>query len=239
MRSVIAVACVAACTGPAGFHPAALPELVPSKALLKPIAAPALLLAPGEHLIYDVHVHGMTIGRAEIEVGDTEVRSRFKTDSLAEMVMSVEHELTTMLDRGGARAGASVEMATIGGEVHHFETSWQGSTMTLNGVPSPLPPGIFGQTVHSALGLLRAWAAPDASPGFVMVLVMGKLYRLDVMRPTVEELQGTKTLRIDGRVGAKQPMTFVMWLEDAPAHTPLRIELDDDDAKVIAELVRS
>jgi len=238
MRPIL-LACLVACTGPSGFRPAALPELMPSLSSTKQLAPKQLVLVPGEHLIYDVHVHGMTIGRVELEVGDTQVRSKFKTDALAEMVMSVDHELTTMLDRDGARAGASIEMATISGEVHHFETSWQGTTMTLNGVPTAMPPGTSGQTVHSALGVLRAWADADASPGFLAVLAMGKLYRVDIMRPTVEELQGTKALRIDGRISGKQPITLVMWLEQTQARTPLRIELESDDFHLSADLVRS
>lgn len=239
MRTFAVLACVVGCTGPSGFRPAPLPELVAPRATIKQLAPHELVLAAGEHLIFDVHLHGMTIGRAELDVGDTEVRSRFKTDSLAEMVMTVDHELTTMLDRGAARAGASVESITVDGQHHQFEASWQGATMTLNGVPGPMPGGNFGQTIHSALGVLRAWAAPDAEPGYVAVLALGKLYRLDVMRPTVEELQGTKALRVDGRISAKTVITFVMWLADTPDRTPLRIELSNDDFHVIAELVRT
>ena len=238
MRSPAVLACLAACTG-GGFRPAPLPDLVVAKATIEQLRPHELLLVPGEHLIWDVHLHGMTIGRAELEVGDTEVRSRFTTDSLADMVMSVSHELTTMVDRGSARAGASVEIATLEGKTHQFEASWQGAMMTLNGVPSPMPGGKTGQTMHTALGVLRAWAAPDAEPGFVIVLEMGKLYRLDVKRPTVEDLQGTSTLRIDGQIGAKEPIEFVMWLSDTPERTPLRIELSNDDFHITAELVRS
>ena len=232
------------CGEPSAFHPAKLPDLVISQAQIKQIVPSALLFVPGERLVWDVHLHGMTIGRAEMDVGDIpnspglEVRSRFKTDSLASMMMTVSYEASTIIPGPMARPGSSSELLATSKENHHYEATFEGALLTLNGVPSVVPGGNFGQTIHTAIGALRAWAMPDANPGFLIVVSMGQLFRLDVMRPTVEELQGTKTLRIDGRIRAKEPITFVMWLAQTPDHTPLRIELSDEDFHITAELVR-
>jgi hypothetical protein len=243
--SLVAVGCLIGCGNPSAFHPAKLPDLVVSQASIKQLVPRELLFVPGEHLVWDVHLHGMTIGRAELEVGDTpnspgiEIRSRFKTDSLASMVMTVSHELSTIVPRGTARPGSSSELFASNTENHHYEATFDGAMLTLNGIPTPVPGGNFGQTMHTAIGALRSWATPDANPGFVVVVAMGQLYRLDVMRPTLEDLQGTKTLRIDGRIRAKQPINLVMWLAETPDRTPLRIELSDEDFHITAELVRS
>ena len=86
--------------------------------------------------------------------------------------------------------------------------------------------------------MIRAWAKPDAAPGFLNIDVAGKTWRLDLARPTVEDLQGTHALRIDGRVRAEKPIAFVMWLAASDDRTPLRIELSNDDVHVVADLVR-
>jgi hypothetical protein len=239
--SLVAVCCVIGCGNPSTFRPAKLPDLVVSQASMKQLVPRELLFVPGEHLVWDVQLHGMTIGRAELEVGantpNLEIRSRFKTDALASMVMTVSHELSTIAAHGAALS--SSELLATGSENHHYEATFAGAMLTLDGVPTPVPGGNFGQTMHTAIGVLRSWAAPDAHPGFVVVVSMGQLYRIDVMRPTVEDLQGTRTLRIDGRIRAKQPITLVMWLAETPDRTPLRIELSDEDFHITADLVRA
>ena len=227
----------AGCAAPASFRPAALPDLVVARPADHPITAHALLLPPDEHLIWEVHFHGMTIGRVELEVSETEVHSRFKTDSLASAVMSVHHELATVLDRVQMRPRSSQETFDVGPDRSHFEVSFDGATYVLDDKPGVIPGGNIGQTMHTALGLLRAWVAPDAAPGFIPVIENGMLYRLDVARPTVEEIQGNKALRIDGKIAAKQPIAFVMWISDTPERKPLRFEISNDDFHVVADLV--
>jgi hypothetical protein len=73
-------------------------------------------------------------------------------------------------------------------------------------------------------------------PGFVYVVVAGKLYRIDVMSPLVVESKGRKTLRVDGRI-AGEPMAFSLWLSADLSRVPLRVEVTADDARVSAELV--
>ena len=219
------------------FRPIALPELVAAHPADRAITARELLLIPAEHLIWEVHLHGMTVGRVELEVNDTEVHSRFQTDTLASAVMSVHHELATVLDREHARPRSSSETFSVGGETNHYDAVFDGASYTLDGRAFSVPAGNIGQTLHTTLGLLRSWAAPDAMPGYVLVVEDGVLYRLDVARPTVEEIQGTNALRIDGRIAAKQPITFVMWVAATPDRKPLRFEIINDDLHVVADLV--
>jgi hypothetical protein len=226
MHRIMAVACIAGCgagTPSRSFKPAALPELAAVQHPEQALAPKELLLPANEQLIWEVHLHGMTIGRAEMDIGETEVRSRFKTDSLANMVMSVHHELSTIVDRGAARAGAMSESLDVNGKSKHFETPAGGNV---------------GQTMHTALGVLRAWAKADAAPGYVVVRALGQVYRLDVARPTVEDLQGVKTLHVVGRIRTEAPIDIALWFSDTPQRTPVRIELKDDDTQITAELVQ-
>jgi hypothetical protein len=225
MHRIIAVVVVAGCgAGSSGsFKPAALPELAAVQHSEQPIAPKELLLPANEQLIWEVHVHGMTIGRAEMDVGETEVRSRFKTDSIANMVMSVHHELSTIVDRAAAHAGAMTEILDVNGKTKHFETPAGGNV---------------GQTMHTALGALRAWVKADATAGYIVVRALGQVYRLDVARPTVEDLQGVKTLHVTGRVRTEDPIELAIWFADTAQRTPVRIELKDDDTQITAELVQ-
>ena len=212
---------VIGCSGP-GFTPAALPPLAAPQPPAKPLQVPTLLLEPGEHLAYLVRLHGVDVGRVDLDVTETQVTSKFKTNDVVGAFEPVQDEAVTTLDRVGARAATSTETLVIGGEAKTFDA------------------GKTGQSVHSALGIVRAWAKPDAAPGFMMVDVAGKSWRLDLARPTVEDLQGTHALRVDGRVRSNEtsPISVVMWLDDSERRTPLRFEVSNADVHVVADLVR-
>lgn len=207
------------CTG-SDFQPAVLPPLAAALPPPKPLQVPKLLLEPGEHFAFTVRLHGISVGRVDLDVTETQAQSKFKTNDVAGAFASVQDDEVTMLDRAGARAAASSQTLVIGGEAKSFDG------------------GNGGQTVHSALGVIRAWAKPDAVPGFLNIGVAGKTWRLELARPTVEDLQGTHALRIDGRVHAEKPIAFVMWLAASDDRTPLRFELSNDDMHVVADLVR-
>jgi hypothetical protein len=211
---------VIGCSGPS-FTPAALPQLAAVDAT-KPqlLHVPKLLLEPGEHFAFNVRLHGIEIGRAELDVTATQAASKFKTNDVAGAFATVQDEATTTLDRVGARAAASTEVLIVDGDTKTFDH------------------GNGGQSVHTALGVIRAWAKPGAAPGFLMIDAAGKSWRLDLSRPTVEDLQGTHALRVDGRVRSEKPIAFVMWLAASDDRTPLRIELSNDDVRVVADLVR-
>jgi hypothetical protein len=174
-------------------------------------------------------------------VSDREVRSRFKTDALASAVASIDYELDTVLDRDAARAVSATERLAIHGETTQRIVMFDGASYAIDGRPFEIPGGNPGQSLHSALGVLRAWAQPDAAPGFLFVVHAGRLVRLEVARPVVEELAGTRTLRVDGRVHpadddhAAFPVT--VWLTDDPKRTPIRIEIANAGDRVTAELI--
>ncbi len=145
-----------------------LPELV-VQAPRSAITVPELLLIPGESLIWDVHWHGLTIGRAELVVTETEARSKFKTGRLVSSVANVEHELTTILDRNAALPQAMTERI-VEGETQRFEAQFAGAHIgltteskgepTAQVTPLIVPGGNHAHTLHSAIGVLRAWAEP-------------------------------------------------------------------------------
>jgi hypothetical protein len=211
---------VAACGTGAEFKPVALPELVAARQADGAIAPRELMLVPGEHMVFEVHLHGIDVGKAELEVGETEVTSRFATDSLAAALVSVHHDLSTVLDRPNARAALASENLVVGSETKHFDFD-----------------GKNGQTVHTTLGLLRAWVTADAAPGFITIVELGHRYRMTVKRPLVEDLQGTKTFHVSATLNTKTPTTVEMWFTVSPEHMPLRFEVLNDDVHATATLV--
>ena len=220
IRTTLLLLCLASCGSAAGFKPAPLPPLVAAKAPEKPIAPHELLLVPGEHMIYEVHLHGITVGRVELTVGDTEVTSHFQTDSLAAALATVHHDLSTVIDRGNARAVIGSEQLVIGSETKHFDLD-----------------GKNGQTLHTAIGLMRAWVATDAAPGFVTVQELGHVYRVAFKRPLVEEVDGTKLFRVDAAINTKTPTTIQIWFATTPDHKPMKFEIANEDFHVVANLI--
>ncbi|MEO9182952.1 MAG: hypothetical protein ABI467_05660 [Kofleriaceae bacterium] len=219
MRTAL-ILCLASCGTGASFKPAALPPLVAATPVDHPIAPHELLLVPGEHLIYEVHVHGITVGRLEMSIGETEVESHFQTDNIAAALATVHHDLTTVLDRGNARATIGSEQLVVGDDAKHFDLD-----------------GKNGQTVHTALGLLRAWVATDATPGFLTVQELGHTYRMTVKRPLVEDLDGAKTFHVETSVNTKTPTTIQIWFATSPDRKPLQFEIVNDDLHVMANLI--
>jgi hypothetical protein len=208
-----------ACSGPS-FQPATLPPIAVEVPKPKLVQVPQLLLQAGEHFAYEVRFHGIVIGRVDLDVTPTQVMSKFKTNDVAGAFATVSDEATTTLDRVGAKAAANTETLIVGGDAKTYDG------------------GNAGQTPLSALGVLRAWAKPDAQPGFLMIAAAGKTWRLDLARPTAEDLQGTHALRIDGKVQAEKPIALKMWLAASDDRTPLRFELSNDEVHAVADLVR-
>lgn len=216
----LALLALASCGSGASFKPAPLPPLVAAKAPEKAVAPHELLLVPGEHMIYEVHLHGITVGRVELQVGDTEVTSHFQTDSLAAALATVSHDLSTVIDRGNARAVLGSEQLVIGSETKHFDLD-----------------GKNGQTLHSAIGLMRAWVATDAAPGFLNVQELGHTYRVTFKRPLVEEIDGTKLFRVDAAINTKVATTLQIWFATTPDHKPMKFEIANDDFHIVANLI--
>ena len=177
-------------------------------------------LEPGEHWRWDVQVGGMSVGRIELAVGDTEVTSHFKTDGLASMFTHVEHELVTVIDRDAARPATSEEKLERGGKARQFSTQFAGTT---------------AHSLHSALGAIRAWAHPDAEPGYLDIVQADQTYRLELAQPVARD----GMLRIDGKAHGPDidSVSITIWLD--ASRTPVRFEARDGDDRVIAQLIDS
>ncbi|MFT3694744.1 MAG: hypothetical protein QM831_16465 [Kofleriaceae bacterium] len=222
MRTLAFVVLASCGTSGQTFKPAPLPELVKAQPADQRITAHEMLLVPGEQLIYEVHLHGITVGKLEMDVSETEVTSKFATDSVAAAFASVHHDLSTTLDRPNARAVAGLEQFVMGDQTKNFQYD-----------------GKNGQTIHTTLGLLRGWVASDATPGFVDVQELGHKYRMVVKRPLVEDLAGTKAFRVDTTVNTKEPLTIQIWFDTADGHKPLRFDVVNDDFHITANLIQT
>jgi hypothetical protein len=229
VRSVLSafavVASLGACEPSSSFRPAALPPLV-AAAKPKPVAAAARLqLAAGESWIWDVQLQGMSIGRAELVVGDHEVHSRFATSKLASAFATVHADDVTTFDRATAQPTATRDVLDVDGDHDAKDTALAGTNR---------------HSIHTAIGWLRAWATPDAAASTLVVEYLGKPYTLEVARPVPELVDDKHALRIDGVVrGAPKPVALTIWLSADDKHAPLRIAITTDNIHVTAQLIDS
>lgn len=217
MRRWLLVGCVCvACSEPT-YVPKKLPPLVAPKPIgeLAELSVPQLGFSVGERFLYMVRVRGFTIGNAEIVVRDGEIASTFATSMLAGAVARVEHDLTTTLE--GARPAVASERLVADGKTRQFTTRYAGTT---------------SHSLHTALGLVRAWATRGAPAGFFHVVVGDQQVRVEVAEPT----GGKDWLRVDGKlVGLDIPATFTLWLDRANNVT--RIDIRADGEQISADLV--
>ncbi|MBL9015983.1 MAG: DUF3108 domain-containing protein [Myxococcales bacterium] len=221
------------CAGRSQFRPPELPELVAVVRPTTPLTAPELLLVPGERMIWDVQAKGFSIARAELTVGDHQVSSRVETGVLASTVTSLRHELATMIDLDHARTASAHETLVVEGKTTVIDAVFDDKGYLIEGRAHVPRAGVH--TIHSALGLLRAWVAPDAHAGVLPILVAGQLYWLEVATPSLTELSGTSMYRIDGRIPGLGSVS--LWLSVTDEHVPSRIEITTSDGKLTAELI--
>ncbi len=237
MRLFVLVVGLAACEPKFVAQP--LPPLAVQQAPAAAIVQ-ALLLPSGEQLIWEVQAHGITIGRAELVVGDAEVHSKFATNELASRFATVHHEMTTTIDRARAVPLAVSELGVFNGTVRQGNATFDASGYR-DETRHSLPDGKSIHTFHTALGWLRAWADPAAANAYLFVLAAGKQYRLDVEAPVVEDLLGASTLRIACRARALAPegdsIALTIWLSNDAARVPKRLAILVDGIRVTAELI--
>src|SRR5262245_30170786 len=136
MRRALALLVVLGCEP--RFVPTPLPELAAAREP-RAIAVRALRLAPGETMIWDVSMHGLTIGRAELVVGASDARSAFRTAGLASSIASVKHELITGLDRANAAAASQTETLVLDGATTRADVTFDRSSYTSSGRVVALP----------------------------------------------------------------------------------------------------
>ncbi len=234
MRSLLLLFLLAACE-PA-LPKKALPDLVRQQPL-SAISVRSLGFVPGEQMTWNVTAKGFTIGRAELAVGEHEIHSRFETGRLASAFARVRHELTTVVDQTGARA--ATEILEVDGETSRNSVEFRGARFLAGPKVGTIPDGNVGHTLHSALGVIRAWAAPDAKAGFLYIVHDGAIYRLDLAQPFVEDLRGRPTLKIAARIKGEVSASITIWLSASDDHVPLRLEIGAEDVHLTAELLET
>ncbi|MGE0397244.1 MAG: DUF3108 domain-containing protein [Kofleriaceae bacterium] len=240
--AVIAVVFATACASGSAFAPKPVPELVATGSPLGPLDASKFVLESGESYAWNVQFQGLSIGRAEVVVGDQEVRSRFETNALASSFARVRYELVSVLDRNAHRPLGANETAELDGETTTTNASFDGKSYSLGQPPvaHSVPDGNV-HTLQSALGVIRGWAQPQARGGVLHVLVGGRIHKLVLSRPIPEELYSAPAIKVSGRAapleGSGAPVSFAMWITNTPARVPLRVEVNGDGKTVTAELI--
>ncbi len=234
MRSLLLLVLLAACEPT--LPKRALPDLV-RQAPLTAISVPTLGFTPGEQMTWNVTAKGFTIGRAELVVGEHEIHSRFETGKLVSAFARVRHELTTVVDQTGARS--AIEILDVDGESSHNSVEFGRAKFVAGGKVGTIPDGNVGHTLHSALGVIRTWAAPDAKAGFLYIVHDGEVYRLDLAQPYVEDLRGRPTLKIAARIKGEVSASITLWLSASDDHVPLRLEIGAEDVHLTAELLET
>ena len=209
-----------------------LPELVVDGTPTSEAPVAEIHMFPGERMIWDVSLDGMSLGRAELVVGAADVHSEFRTASLVGALVSVHHDLTTVLD--GDQVASATDVLEVDGDV----------TRTGYARTPGVPPV---HTLHSVVGWLRAWAPQATRNGFVTVAHAGHLYRLDVARPYRDDLPSGAALRVECRASrvdplpagahASPPVTLTLWLGVERAMAPVRIQANDGSNRILAELI--
>ena len=199
-------------------------------------------LAAGEATAWNVFYQGVQIGRADLVVDGRAARTTFRTSRAARVIAAAHLELATALEAGRVRGVR--ELLTLGRQTERAEAAIDGARYTpLGGEPHDVPGGTRLHTLHSALGVLRAWSAARApAPGYLWVWSGGSLYRLDVARPVRDEALGVRALRVDGTVRAPHldgAITVELWLAANPDRTPVRLALRTGSHRLAAEVYES
>lgn len=207
-----------------------------------PRALPATTqLVVGEQMVWEVFWRGVSIGKASMAVDAEKAHSKFTTTMLARALADVRYELTTRLANHVARE--ATEFVVLDGDTTRTELRLDGPRYLANTRPGEVPGGTPLHTLHSALGVLRAWAAPDAQRVYLWLALRGKLYRLDAARPVAEEIDGIRTLRVDCVVRALDPtmdqVDVSVWLSTAQDRTPVRFVVETNGERIAAQLTET
>lgn len=240
--AVLSLVFASACASGAGFAPKPLPELVATGSPLAALDTNNFVLDGGESFAWNVQFQGLSIGRAELAVGEQEVRSRFETNALASSFARARYELVSVLDRNAHRPIGANESVEVDGETTTTAASFDGKSYMIGTPPvaHSVPDGNV-HTLQSALGVIRGWAQPQAKGGVLYVLVAAKIYKLVLSRPIPEDLYSSPAIKVSGRVtpleGNGPSISLAMWVTNTPARMPLRIEVAGDDKQITAELI--
>jgi hypothetical protein len=166
-------------------------------------------------------------------VGDQQVTSHVETGVLASTITSLRHELATTIDVEHARTATAHETLVLEGKTTVIDAVFDAKSYMVDGKPAVSVAGV--QTIHSALGMLRAWVSQDAKAGVLPILVAGQLYRLEVAQPSLTELSGTSMFRVDCRIPGLGSVSI--WFAITDDRVPARIEITTAEGKLTAELI--
>lgn len=250
-RPALLVACLLSGCAEPQLATQPLPPIVEGTGAPGALPARELMLSPGEHMSWDVRVRGISVGTAELAVSADEVSapselavtSRFRTNHLASSMFSVEHRLITVV-RGSAPT-SSIDDLVLGRAHRRIDVAFDAGVYRVDAAVHRPPVGTSTvHTLHSALGWLRSWAAPDAEPGRIEILHRGELYRLELGAPTRETAPGSAAaaLRVDCHAlpvgGRGDGILLTVWLSDDERRLPLRIDAVADGMRVLADLIQ-
>ncbi|HEU0032231.1 MAG TPA: hypothetical protein VFQ53_16465 [Kofleriaceae bacterium] len=194
----------------------------------------------GEQTTWQVFYRNVAVGRVGLVVDGDTARTSFRTGLLASVLQPMSYDLVTRVDHGHPRSMS--ETLVVDGARNATDATIEGAKLTIGERTQLVPGGTDLHTLHSALGVVRAWATRGAQPGYLWLLHQGGLYRLDVFAPARDEALGLRALRVDGIVRAlsgEPPIAVHLWLAANRDRTPLRFEIDAGSTRVLAEVVES
>ena len=211
-----------------GVSPVAPPAAAPAPAG----GTPHALAMPDESMVFVGKLRGITVGRVRTAIGrdgwvDSKraiiVRSRAKSEGLADMFGSVEYELQTTLDLDSSapiedREEAWIEVAGEQREHHLDHHTFSGNR----------------QDVHSAVALLRGWHSAPGERASVEVSLAGGHFDVAVWDAAREQLAGKPAVRYDGTAADRFPISI--WISDDAARVPLAARAETKIGEVRLDL---
>ena len=239
MRLAVLVVCVLGCgaAGPGTVAPLAAPPTTE-------LAAIPPLLPIGEQLSWTVTWMEVAVGQLDLNVTRAGAHTTFQTGTLARALLDVRYELATTIDHGRPRR--MTETLIRRGTREEFPATLAGASYRLGtGAPRLAPGDQPVHTLHTALGIVRAWSQHEVTESaYLWLLHRDALYRLDVFPPRADAVGDRRALRIDGTVRAldrssgssARQLEVSLWLATSVERTPLQFVVREGDDLVSAEL---
>lgn len=234
MRFAVICALCAAC-GPAVPGTVAPLQTAPTIEL----AAIPPLLPVGEQLSWTVTWMEVAVGQVDLAVSSAGAHTTFQTGTLARALLDLRYELATTIAGGAPRA--VTESVVRRGKPERIAATIAGTSYRIGEAPPQLAPNDQRiHTLHTALGIVRAWSLHEVTdPAYLWLLHRGALYRLDVFPPHEDAVGDRGALRVDGTVRAidrSRELDVSIWLAPSADRTPLQIVVRAGDDVVSAQL---